>query len=44
MAENQLWNGRHLAGQITSWTQRGLNRSNLNNDQRKLLDCDYKAG
>jgi len=44
VAENQLWNGHHLAGQITSWTQRGLNRSNLNDDQRKLLDFDYKAG
>ena len=44
VAENQLWNGRHLAGQITSWTQRGLNRSNLPDEQRKLLDFDYKAG
>lgn len=44
VAENQLWNGRHLAGQITSWTQRGLNRSNLTDEQRKLLDFDYKAG
>ena len=32
VAENQLWNGRHLAGQITSWTQRGLNRSNLTDE------------
>ena len=44
VAENQLWNGRYLAGQITSWTQRGLNRSNLDDEQRKLLDFDYKAG
>jgi len=44
VAENQLWNGHHLAGQITSWTQRGLNRSNLTDEQRKLLDFDYKAG
>jgi len=44
VAENQLWNTRQLAGQITSWTRRGLNRSNLNDEQRTLLDFDYETG
>ena len=44
VAENQLWNARQLAGQIASWTRRGLNRSNLNDEQRTLLGFDYEAG
>jgi hypothetical protein len=44
VAENQLWNARQLAGQIANWTRRGLNRSNLNDAQRTLLDFDYETG
>jgi hypothetical protein len=43
VADNQLWNARQLASQVTSWTQRGLNRSNLSDGDRRLLDFDYQA-
>lgn len=40
--DNRLHNAGGLALQISQWTEKGLNRNNLNAEQARLLDFDYQ--